>query len=157
MKAWILSVIGLSLTFFVLKIIMPEKKTMKTIVLIYSLISVVYLLTPLLALNGSSDNFSFFSDKSTFYTECDAQSGAYMQKYYEVLARDVLKGEHVTIKDMKIFLNEDNYSLKKISINYKDLGYEGKNEHIDIASLTKSTLAEYFFIPETMVNIYGKD
>lgn len=154
MKAWIISVTGMSLIFFVLKIIMPEKRMSKTVILVYSLISVVNLVSPLA--NGIISDAG--AARSVYsYTQSAGVDANYMRKYYEISVRDVLKGEKIVLNKADVVLSDDNFSLKKISINYSDLGYDGDERHIDIASLTKKTVAEYFSIPETMVVIYGEN
>lgn len=153
MKSWIISVCMLGVLFFIFKIIAPQGRLSKTAVFVYSLLSVVCIISPVINFDYS-DFSSDFNTSSVLITTQDKTENA--KVYCMTVAKSTLYQKGVSLKNANFTFVEKNGKLivEKIEINLSELGYIASGRHINITSTAKEALQKAFNLSEDGVIFY---
>ena len=157
MKTWLLSIVGATLITFLIKVIMPEGATKKLLSYVISISIVLIIVTPIkgVVLNGN-ETIELFETVELNVDESYLKFAmACRDDYYKSVAKSKLVAIGVTLYDAQFIFDENvnGNNLKKILINSDNLVIKENIEHINIASMIKSTLADTFSIDEECVVI----
>ncbi len=156
MTQWLLSVVGIAIISYLIKIILPENSTKNLIAFILSAVCVLVIINPLNSFLNSKQSFDF--ELVNFELDNDYLQFAMKCKkdYYFTISKSKLKSEGIQLNnaDFIFYDNEKNQTLKKILIKKSDLVIIENGEHINISYITKKLLSELFSISEKDVEIY---
>ena len=156
MTQWLLSVVGVVIISYLIKLLLPENSTKNLIAFILSAVCVLVIINPLNSIFNSQQSVDF--DFVSFELDNDYLQFAMQCKkdYYFTISKSKLKSVGVQLKyaDFIFYDNEKNQTLKKILIKKSDLVIIENGEHINISYLTKKLLSELFSISEKDVEIY---
>lgn len=155
MSEWLLTVAGIAIISFLIKIIMPDGVTRNLVSFILSAICVLAIVNPLSSyLNKGNDyfydlTFELDEDYLRFATECK-------KDYYLTISKSTLKKRGIDLNYAEFLFSDENdiQTLKKIYIKTSDLVIIENDEHINITYITKNTLAELFSINLEQIEIY---
>lgn len=153
MKSWIISVCMLGTLFFIFKIIAPQGRLSKTAVFVYSLLSVVCVISPVINL----DYGDFSNDFNTSSLQITAQDKTENAKVYcMTVAKSALYQNGIRLKNANFtFVEKDGkLTVEKIEINLSELGYIANGGHINITSTAKEALQNAFNLSEDGVIFY---
>ncbi|PWM70859.1 MAG: hypothetical protein DBX59_09845 [Bacillota bacterium] len=155
MKEYILSIVSVILLTAAVGIILPEGKTGKFIKGIFALATLVVILTPL----AKSDAIvPSFDTEYREETACDEDFLDYIyykesRNYADVIAAYVKEKGYDS--EVRVLYKSDDYQFKitKVTVNLKNSGISGGDEHIYIMSEIKQAVAKYCEIGEEKVHI----
>ena len=159
MYSWILNVVLVSVTGYLIKILLPDGKNKQSVIFAISLLSIIATISPLTKI--SKQDFNFDLD---YYNEIQVDqtflqySENCREKYYLTIANTKLK-EYLTINQAN-FIFDDTVSgnpLKKIEISLLDIVIKNNNQHINIPLIIKELLSEQFSISKESVIINDID
>ncbi len=145
---------AISLITAVTQMILPDGKMKKTIKVVFQLILIVCLVTPLF--NGV-DDFNLEFNKSEIALDYSAINSIFENKI-DLLENDCEKAlEKEGILGVKITIlkgNDENiFTIEKVIVNFDNLRITAENEHIDITRKTVILLCELLSVNEEVIII----
>ncbi len=158
MKEWLLSVGIVILIISLLKIVLPNGKTKKTVMFVFGVLSILTFIKPIVNIkDGNLDLGTVFESKIDYQND-------YIYFVYEKNA-EIKKKEFseklndLGVKNAKIdaiFSIDTKYAIKyeKVIVNLKESVILSENKHIDIIEQIKKTASEIFRIEYKEVIIY---
>lgn len=158
MNEWLLSIIGIIFISFALQIILPKGRTKKTVLFVFSLISVAVIVSPLAKISNNGDGAAsnvFLPSAEDYYIEFTNNCRV---DYCKTLAKVRLSQKGIGLNDAQFVLEEKNGELfvNQIKIKYSDLVIKNGDANINIEQVTVNELCALFDITMTQVVFYGK-
>ncbi len=154
MKSWILSISAVIVLTSVLSFVIPDGKMKKPIESVFSLLTIIAIISPLFRIDFS--NFSFFGEEGgeqIYYQESFLDYVSAKIKQENINECNFIL-EELGIKNCKIdiaYSSTDNYKITTIRINLVNSVIISQNEHIDIIAKAKDDISKYFQIEKEMV------
>ncbi len=151
---YLATVASVALITTVSQMILPDGKMKKTVKVVFQLILIVSLITPLL---GNDVEFDLSFNKTEIAVD-DVAINQINEKRSEVIAENCEKAlEKEGILGVKVSIlkdnDEDSFTIEKVIVNFDDLRITAENEHINITRKTVNLLCDLLSLSEEVIVI----
>ncbi len=151
---YLATVASIALITTVSQMILPDGKMKKTVKVVFQLILIVSLITPLL---GNNVDFDLSFEKTEIAVD-DMAVNQISEERSKVIAEKcekALEKEGIAGVKVSIFRNNDdrNFVIKKVIVNFDDLRITAENEHINITRKTVNLLCDLLSLNEEVIVI----
>ena len=149
-RSYLVSVCSLVVLTEIVRLILPKGKTKRTAEIVFSLVTVITLITPLVNLKNvlsgnswseiASEDIGFGIEKVTV-------------KYYERIASHVFNYDDIPVANIAV--KTENGEIKKITIYLSDLVIDEKKEHINSSEI-RTRLSTLFQIDTEVIEVFER-
>ena len=153
MKSWILSVSAVIVLTSVLSFVIPEGKIKKPIETVFSLLTIIAIISPLFKVDFSTFNIIGEEGAKIYYQEDFLEYVVTLKKQENIKECNYIL-EELGIKNCQVdiaYSSTDNTKIITIRINLSNSVIISQNEHIDILGKAKEDISEYFQIEKEKV------
>ena len=156
MTSWIISIGVVTIITTLLTTILPEKENLGIVKFVLSLLTILVVVSPLLS-KDSTITFSFENVKNTSVNVQKNFLDYYVQKKVEYIENEcniICNEEGITILDVTVEYENNNneFTLKKINIYYKNTDEKMQEEFLVALENAKKRLNSIYTVDIMMVN-----
>lgn len=149
-RSYLVSVCSLVVLTEIVRLIVPKGKTKRTAEIVFSLVTVITLITPLVnlknVLSGNSWSEIAYEDNGYGIEEVT-------EKYYERIASNALNDDDIPVENIAV--KTENGEIKKITIYLSDLVIDEKKEHINSSEI-RTRLSTLFQIDTEVIEVFER-
>lgn len=153
MKSWILSICAVIILTTIVSFILPDGKMKKPIESVFSLLTIIAIISPLFSIDLLNFKFDLVNDYDFNYQE------SFLGYISESKKQKNLDDCKIILKDLGInntdvliyYIDDSELEIKRISINLKNSVIISEKEHIDIINEAKKDISDYFQIEKSNV------
>ena len=149
-RSYLVSVCSLVVLTEIVRLILPKGKTKRTAEIVFSLVTVITLITPLVNLKDvlSGNSWSEIASEDNGYGIEEVT-----EKYYERIASNALNDDDIPVENIAV--KTENGEIKKITIYLSDLVIDEKKEHINSSEI-RTRLSTLFQIDTEVIEVFER-
>lgn len=157
MKDWIISIVSVVLITSIVCLILPQGKMGKFVKNIFSILTMLVIIKPLIYLKDGNFNFEQFAG-SDIVIQTDFLDYIYQKRVDEQTKICLKIIEENGIKNAKVDINfeieNQDIKIKLVQINLQDSVIISDKGHIDIKEEIVAEISSYLFVEKEVVIIY---